>query len=194
MRGRGAYDKLVHSAGLLFQDNGYVSVSIRDIVSAVNVPKGAFYNYFASKEALASSIVEQQFRDLHSSLPKLDDRALVRNLRRHFHALGRRTLQGTVYPMRLVGTLAAESLVLPPLLKTQVAEGLRSWSDRLATLLAKARDHCELTAVADAGLLANFLVNSLMGAVIRAKCDSSTVAVQAFAQFALDHLQVEKDG
>jgi len=179
---------------LLFQDNGYVSVSIRDIVSAVNVPKGAFYNYFASKEALASSIVEQQFRDLHSSLPKLDDRALVRNLRRHFHALGSRPLQGTVYPMRLVGTLAAESLVLPPLLKTQVAEGLRSWSDRLATLLAKARDHCELTAVADAGLLANFLVNSLMGAVIRAKCDSSTVAVQAFAQFALDHLQVEKDG
>jgi TetR/AcrR family transcriptional repressor of nem operon len=173
---------------LLFQDNGYVSVSIRDIVSAVNVPKGAFYNYFASKEALASSIVGQQFRDLYSSLQKPDDRALVRNLRRHFHALGSRPLQGTVYPMRLVGTLAAESLVLPPLLKTQVAKGLRSWSDRLATLLAKAQNHCELTAVADAGLLANFLVNSLLGAVIRAKCDSSTVAVEAFAQFALDHL------
>jgi TetR/AcrR family transcriptional regulator, transcriptional repressor for nem operon len=194
VRGRGAYDKLVQSASLLFQDNGYVSVSIRDIVSAVNVPKGTFYNYFASKEALASLIVEQQFRDLYSSLPNPDDRALVRNLRRYFHALGSRPLQGTVYPLRLLGTLAAESLVLPPLLKTQAAEGLRSWSDRLATLLAKARENCERTAAADASLLANFLVNSLLGAVIRAKCDSSTVPLQAFARFALDHLRVEKDG
>ena len=193
MRGRGAYDKLIQSASLLFQDNGYVSVSIRDIVSAVNVPKGTFYNYFASKEALASSIMEQQFRVLHSSLPKPDDRALVRNLRRHFQALASRPLQGTVYPARLVGTFASESLVFPPLLKTEVAEGLRSWCDHLASLLAKARDRGELTAATDASLLANFLVNSLLGAVIRAKCDSSTTPLQAFAKFALDHLRAEKD-
>jgi TetR/AcrR family transcriptional regulator, transcriptional repressor for nem operon len=194
VRGRGAYDKLVESAGLLFQDHGYGSVSIRDIVSSVNVPKGAFYNYFASKEALASSIAEQQFRDLYSSLPKLDDRTPMRSLRRHFHALGSRPLQGTVHPMRLIGTLAAESLVLPPHLKTQVALGLKGWSDHVATLLTKQRDHCELSAVADADLLGNFLVNSLLGAVIRAKCDSSTVPLQAFAKFALDYLRVKKDG
>jgi TetR/AcrR family transcriptional repressor of nem operon len=194
VRGRSAYDKLVQSAGLLFQDNGYVSVGIRDIASTANVPKGAFYNYFASKEALASSILEQQLRNLVSSLPKPDDRALARNLKRHFQGFGSRPLQGTVYPIRLVGTLAAESLVLPPLLKTQVTEGLKTLSDRVAFLLAAERDHCEFSAAIDADLLANFLVNSLLGAVIRAKCDSSTVPLRTFAQFAADYLCEDKDG
>lgn len=51
----------------------------------------------------------------------------------------------------------------------------------------------KLSAAADASLLANFLVNSLLGAVIRAKCDSSTTPLQAFAKFALDYLRAEKD-
>jgi TetR/AcrR family transcriptional regulator, transcriptional repressor for nem operon len=193
VRGRDVYDKLVQSAALLFQEYGYASVSIRDIVSAVNVPKGMFYNYFASKEALASSIVDRQLSDLYFSLPKPDDETLVRKLRLHLHALVNRPPQGTVYPTRLLGTLAAESLVLPPLLRTQVAEGLSSWSDHLAMLLAKARDHGGLAEVSDARPLANFLVNGLLGAVIRAKCDPSTASLQAFAQFALDYLGVEQD-
>jgi TetR/AcrR family transcriptional regulator, transcriptional repressor for nem operon len=157
MRSCGIYDKIVQSASSLFQGYGYGSVSIRDIVSAINVPKGNFYNHFASKEALASSIVERQLNELYSLLPKPDDEALVGNLWLHFRTLADRFPQGTTYPVRLLGTLAAESLVLPPLLRTQLAEGLSGWSNQLATLLATARDHGSLTAVVDVRLLADFL-------------------------------------
>src|SRR6266702_3223861 len=54
-------EMLLLSAGKLFQEVGYVRASIHRIVAAVNAPKGTFYNYFRSKEALASSIVERQF-------------------------------------------------------------------------------------------------------------------------------------
>jgi len=47
---------LLLSGGRLFQDVGYVQASIYRIASAVNAPKGTFYNYFKSKEDLASRL------------------------------------------------------------------------------------------------------------------------------------------
>src|SRR6476646_6419299 len=46
-------EKLAGSAAALFQRFGYARVSIRDITSSVDIPKGAFYNHFTSKETLA---------------------------------------------------------------------------------------------------------------------------------------------
>jgi TetR/AcrR family transcriptional repressor of nem operon len=57
LSGENAREKLSTSAAALFQRFGYASVSIRDITSSVDIPKGAFYNYFSSKESLASAIV-----------------------------------------------------------------------------------------------------------------------------------------
>lgn len=193
MRGRGTYDKLVHSAGLLFQDNGYVAVSIRDIVSAVNVPKGTFYNYFASKEALASLIVGQKSRELDDSLSALDDDTeLLDGVRRHLRALGKLPRAGLVSPVRLLGTLAAEVSVLPLPLRVLVADGLRGWTDRLATLLGKAQGHGNLTQTTNVRVLAVVLVNNLLGAAIHLKCDSGEAASQALAQIALAEHFLEK--
>src|SRR6185436_10853594 len=52
-----AREKLSGSAAALFQRFGYARVSIRDITSAVDIPKGAFYNHFKSKEAIASAVL-----------------------------------------------------------------------------------------------------------------------------------------
>ena len=52
-----AREKLAGSAAELFQRFGYARVSIRDITSSVDIPKGAFYNHFTSKETLASAIL-----------------------------------------------------------------------------------------------------------------------------------------
>jgi len=194
VRGRAAYDKLVQSAGLLFQDNGYSSVSIRDIVSAVGAPKGTFFNYFASKEALASSILERQFQDLCSSLPSPDGRGVQRKLWRYFFTLARQPVRGKLHPTRLIGTLMAESLVLPPLLNKQLVEGLRNWSNQLVILLTHLQLQCGLTTTIETDLLAECLVNSLLGAMTRAKCDSSTLPLRAFTEISLRQLRVDKDG
>ena len=52
---------LLRSAGKLFQDVGYVQASIHRIADAVSAHKGTFYNYFRSKEELASILVDRQF-------------------------------------------------------------------------------------------------------------------------------------
>src|SRR5580704_15795950 len=68
-------EMLLLSGGRLFQDVGYVQASIYRIASAVNVPKGTFYNYFRSKEELASRLVDRQFDALHNSLSRTGESA-----------------------------------------------------------------------------------------------------------------------
>jgi AcrR family transcriptional regulator len=60
-------EKLSGSAAALFQRFGYAHVSVRDITSSIDIPKGTFYNHFKSKEALASAILSQHFDALMES-------------------------------------------------------------------------------------------------------------------------------
>jgi len=63
-------EMLLLSGGRLFQDVGYVRASIYRIASAVNAPKGTFYNYFKSKEELALRLVDRQIEALRESLSR----------------------------------------------------------------------------------------------------------------------------
>ena len=126
MRGQRIHDTLVGAAGELFQDFGYVKVSIRAIVARAGVPKGTFYNYFSSKEALASLIVERQFGALLATLPPVCDRTFTTTLRQHFQAINTRTAGSRVSPMRLLVTFAAEAPAIPPATKKQIAGGFES--------------------------------------------------------------------
>jgi AcrR family transcriptional regulator len=58
-------EMLLLSAGKLFQEVGYVRASIHRIAAGVNAPKGTFYNYFESKEELASILVDRQFAAIY---------------------------------------------------------------------------------------------------------------------------------
>jgi len=47
------------NAGLnVMKSHGYNGTSVKDIVDAAGVPKGSFYNYFASKEIFAIEALE----------------------------------------------------------------------------------------------------------------------------------------
>jgi TetR/AcrR family transcriptional repressor of nem operon len=50
--------------------HGYHGTGIKQILDEVNVPKGSFYNFFASKEAFVSEVIAQYSQDL---LQQLDD-------------------------------------------------------------------------------------------------------------------------
>src|ERR1700726_5212214 len=76
-------EMLLRAAGKLFQDVGYVEASIYRIASGVNAPKGTFYNYFKSKEDLASRLVDRQFEALHESLSRSTGHSAHHRLKEH---------------------------------------------------------------------------------------------------------------
>ena len=64
----------------LFNQHGYNATGIQQITDAAGVPKGSFYAYFPSKEALAVAILEHYWSDItrcfflgHIGNPKLEE-------------------------------------------------------------------------------------------------------------------------
>jgi AcrR family transcriptional regulator len=53
--------RVLIAAAEVFAKTGFLAASMNDIVEAAGVTKGAVYFHFASKEALAAAIVEEQF-------------------------------------------------------------------------------------------------------------------------------------
>ena len=43
---------------LVFSQSGFNGSSVQDITEAAGVPKGSFYNYFDSKEALGAAVID----------------------------------------------------------------------------------------------------------------------------------------
>jgi TetR/AcrR family transcriptional regulator, transcriptional repressor for nem operon len=63
-------------------------VGVQEITDAARVPKGSFYNYFESKEALGAEIVERYGMNNTRRAILLDKNVQpLQRLRRHFNAL-----------------------------------------------------------------------------------------------------------
>jgi TetR/AcrR family transcriptional regulator, transcriptional repressor for nem operon len=171
LSGPNARGKLSGSADTLFQRFGYAAVSIRDITSSVDIPKGGFYNHFSSKEALASAVLSQHFDALLKTLSRGGNESAGARLRRHFESIAPRGQGPKTSPLQLIITLAAEGPALPPALAQQIAEGIRLWSDEVAALISLAQVQQEVDDKENPDLLAGLLINCWQGAMIRAKCD-----------------------
>ncbi len=179
-------DKLLSSAAALFQRFGYGHVSVRDITSSIDIPKGTFYNYFKCKEALASAILSQHFDALIEALGQRRSETTGAHLRRHFESIAPSTREPGVSPLQLISTFSAEGPALPSALVLQIAEGVRLWDTMVAALISRAQEDGEINADEDPNLLAALYINCWQGAMVRTKCDLS--AQEDCLRFALDRL------
>jgi TetR/AcrR family transcriptional repressor of nem operon len=181
-----AREKVAGSAAALFQRFGYARVSIRDITSSVDIPKGTFYNHFKSKETLTSAILSQHFDALLETLGQSGSETPGARLRRHFESIAPSTQEPGVSPLQLISTLSAEGPALPSALARQIAEGARLWNTKVAALISLAQDEGQINAGDDPNLLAALFINCWQGAMIRSKCDPS--APCDCLRFALDRV------
>jgi TetR/AcrR family transcriptional repressor of nem operon len=192
LSGQNAREKLATSAAALFQRFGYAGVSIRDITSSVDIPKGAFYNYFSSKEALASAVLSQHFDALLEPLIAGGTQSATARLRDYFEAIIPSREARSESPLLLICTLAAESPALPSSLALKIAEGIRLWSDNVAGLILLGQAEGQIDAKDNSNLLAAILINCWQGAAIRHKCDQ--FARHDCLRFALDRFLGRPDG
>jgi TetR/AcrR family transcriptional repressor of nem operon len=56
-----ARQKIIETAQRLIEQRGYTSLGVAEICKAAGVPKGSFYYFFESKEALAHAVIDEQW-------------------------------------------------------------------------------------------------------------------------------------
>ena len=71
-------EKLLDQGVQMLMDQGYHGTGLKDILDTVGIPKGSFYNYFASKEVFAAEAISHYIEpfiirlDGHLQNPELD--------------------------------------------------------------------------------------------------------------------------
>ncbi|MCU1300253.1 MAG: transcriptional regulator, TetR family [Candidatus Sulfotelmatobacter sp.] len=173
-------EMLLLSAGRLFQDVGYVQASIYRIASAVNAPKGTFYNYFKSKEDLALRLVDRQFEALHESLSRSTGHTASDQLKEHRSFLVLEPPMVEVAPLQLLATLAAEAPAIPVALTQRIARGTDAWISEVGDLISRIQIESGIPTAQDPKKMASLLVTYWYGAIVRRKVEPSLKLLDDF--------------
>jgi TetR/AcrR family transcriptional regulator, transcriptional repressor for nem operon len=191
-RGGSTQEKLLKAAINLFHEFGYNGTSVQDIVGAAKVPKGSFYNYFKSKEALAIAASDIFYPYALGFLELENTSSPVGRLRKYLRlTLGEMQRYGYVRGC-LVGNFATEITNATPALKKRVTELLDEATRRIAVVISQAQEAGEIDPRLPTMDLARFILNSLYGAIFRSKTDRTERPMKLLQQFALDPFLVKK--
>jgi TetR/AcrR family transcriptional regulator, transcriptional repressor for nem operon len=173
------------------RSNGYTATGVKEILDVAGVPKGSFYHYFSSKEAFAGEVLQRYGEGEIQRLERvLGDRkvAPLKRLRRYFEELI------SVYGQRgaisgcLVGSMSIEVADQSQKLQTQLQTIFDVWQRGVAEVLREAVERGDLSQSTQIDTLAEFLLNSYEGALVRMKAEKSDKPLENFLHFAFNVL------
>ncbi|SMC20304.1 transcriptional regulator, TetR family [Andreprevotia lacus DSM 23236] len=175
-------------AGLqvMFHD-GYVGASVRDITVAAGAPLGSFTNHFSSKEAFAAEVLARYFDYVKGLVRQaLDDASLPPRdrLRRYLDLITDKLAADGCTRGCLIGDFSLETPGHSALLREQLAGIFGEWRDLFARCIADAQAAGEIATDFPPDELAEFLLASWQGAILRMKVERSTAALERFKRIA----------
>jgi TetR/AcrR family transcriptional regulator, transcriptional repressor for nem operon len=166
---------------------GFNGAGVRDITASAGVPHGSFSNHFASKEAFGLEILDRYFADLGTVIDAtLRDRELapLDRLRAYFDAITSRLEARGWRDGCLIGNLSLESAEHSEPLRTRLAEIFGGWRQPFAECLDEAAAAGQITLDGDLPALdlADFLLASWQGAILRMKVERSPEPLERFTR------------
>lgn len=162
---------------------GYNGTGIEAILKQANVPKGSFYNFFASKEEFGLAVIDYFLADMGALLqPIMMDASLppLTRIRRSFEALLTRFEGNSCYKGCLIANLGLEMADQCEAFRQRLEEALQRWADSFTMLLEEAQKEKALPSDLDPGMLAENMIASFEGAILRAKVKKSAEPVNNF--------------
>jgi TetR/AcrR family transcriptional repressor of nem operon len=172
------------NAGLkvMFQ-SGYVGATVRDICSAANAPHGSFTNHFRSKERFAQEVLDRYFANLQGHVRKaLNDNSLTprQRLQRYLEIISGVLAKDEWNRGCLIGDFSLETVSQSKLLRRRLEIIFQEWRAPFAACIAEAQTTGEIDSAFDPTDLAEFLLSSWEGAILRMKVERGPAALERF--------------
>ncbi|MEU3776303.1 ScbR family autoregulator-binding transcription factor [Streptomyces sp. NPDC032472] len=144
---------ILDGAAVAFDRSGFGGTSLSDVVRHAGVTKGALYFHFPSKEALARTLMDEQFQVSEGALEELGLQTVIDLT--HRMAFGLRTNVRIRAGIRLVIEFGSFTHPDPTPYET--------WIDTCRSCLTPAQERGDLFPPLDVGALSTFLVGSFTG-------------------------------
>jgi len=180
---RSLRDKILQSGLRVMFRSGYRGASVRNICAAAGAPQGSFTNHFRSKEAFATEVLDQYFDYLKGLVREtLNDESLTprQRLKRYLDVIIGK-LEGDGWRIGcLIGDLSLEASSHSKRLRDRLDAIFQKWRTPFASCIAAAQSAGEIDSRFDATELAEFLLASWEGAILRMKVERRPAALERF--------------
>jgi TetR/AcrR family transcriptional regulator, transcriptional repressor for nem operon len=168
--------RLLEEGANVLLRRGYHGSGLQTVLDRVGVPKGSFYNYFPSKEEFGAEVVRHYGAEFDAQLESMiaeAKRGAAKALRKFFRSLITEFEGMGHHGGCLVGNLGGE-LEDSEACRVAMLEVIHGWRDRLKRALEIGQEQKEFRTDRSATDLADTLLNSWEGAVLRMKIERSS--------------------
>ena len=174
-------EKLLSQGVALLTEQGYHGTGLKEILDAVKIPKGSFYNYFGSKENFGAEVIQHYIEPfivlLAGHLQQTEDDALGA-LQRYFNELISELEKADYKGGCLLGNLMGEIGDTSELCQKSLQTAVNRYRDLLQRGLEKAQQQGSVRTDKSAQDMADLLVNTWQGALLRMKIDKSSLPLK----------------
>jgi len=163
--------------------SGYVGATVRDICSEAGAPHGSFTNHFRSKEQFAKEVLDSYFANLQGHVREaLDDKSLTprQRLQRYLEIISGVLAAEKWNRGCLIGDFSLETVSQSKPLRQRLEAIFKEWRTPFASCIAEAQAIGEIDAAFDPTDLAEFLLSSWEGAILRMKVERGPAALDRF--------------
>ena len=160
--------RIVEKAAPVFNRQGYVGASLRDLVDATGLEKGGIYNHFGSKEQLALEAYDYSFSRVADALTRSQAGATdaVDRLQRMIRAFATFARRPAVAGGCPIMNTAVEADDTHPELRDRARESMTQWHRLIGRIVKDGTAAGELRAGTDPYALAALLTSTLEGGLM----------------------------
>ena len=166
---------------------GYNGTGVRDVCAAANAPQGSFTNHFRSKEAFALEVLDRYFAYVQTLVADaLDDpkRSPRQRLKRYLDVITGKLAADEFMRGCLIADFSLEATPHSEKLRQRLLGIFAEWRVPFAACIAEAQAAGEIDKTFAADELADFLLASWHGAILRMKVERSAAPLRRFKRIA----------
>ena len=187
---------LLEAGRELVHGRGFSATSVSDIADAAGAPKGSFYNHFESKDDFGNAILEDYFTDVRAALTEslqADGKPGLIRIRNYFMRLRKYVGAENFARGCLIGNISGEVSAVSESTRARLSGLIGEWSASLAACIKEGQRDGSVRNDLPAAALASLLLDSWQGALLRAKVERRSAALDTFIDVLLPRL-AEKAG
>jgi len=178
----------------LVLSRGLNATGVEAILKQAKVPKGSFYNFFSSKEEFSLAIIDKFVNARREVFyPIFSDKSVpaLERVKRSFETLIAIFEADDCCKGCLLGNLGQEMADQSENVRQRLEDSLQEWSGAVSGLLLQAQLEKAIPADLDAGMLAENLISSFEGALLRSKVKKSAEPLRDFIHLYFDRFLVQ---
>ncbi|MGH8684237.1 MAG: TetR family transcriptional regulator C-terminal domain-containing protein [Nitrosospira sp.] len=174
-------ENLLTQGVTMLMGQGYHGTGLQEILDAANIPKGSFYNYFGSKENFGAEVIQHYIdpfiTQLTAHLQQSDIDALGA-IQLYFDELIGELEKNEFKGGCLLGNLMGEIGDTSDVCRKSLQSAVNRYRDLLKSGLAKAQQQGTVRLDKSAEEMADLLLNTWQGALLRMKIEKSSAPVE----------------